>query len=806
MHIKRSHRVMAGLVLLSLISCCNCSCAAGAAASSSGNPYVKEALTKMDALKAKMREARAKRIDVTREETTLWFAKAFLKFADWDEDNREAVAYLFGQYSPYQKDRDRLAAGIPDFQRKMVVKILNDGIAELTRVVSGDVRRRPVNKVDWQNIEVGDNMLINSNGKPIFLYDYFSKSVGRPLTDASVYNDHLGAIYHGGENLYPVEHDRAINSFLLKEDRTFDRALLREVTEIPDTNVGFLMFWSMGIPEWVKKQEPEACYGRSTFTGFDVDNPLVREVWGTIARGTGALTRGKKVTQLGYILANEPHWHSISSAWTRRTGEMQQISSYTLDRFRGWLGRKYDGDLGRLNRNWGTGFNAFDNVEIEIPIPAETRGSPMFYDWARYNMDRAIDWYTFIQGELRKGNPEADTHIKNSTHHFTGNQRAHGIDLEALTELTSMIGDDAKAWASRTRLSKTQEDWEKHYAYFWEELSMSYDFMESVSPEKIHVNSESHFLSSVHWRKLDTPVAYVESVYWLATLQGMDANMAWFWARDPDGSPEDRLEGELNFADLALAGSFAGSANQQPHIANAYTQVMYDLNSFSEEIIALRRQRRPLRLFHSETSAINKKFHMSEQFSMYEKLFFDGFPMGFATENIIKKQDNKLWSAILVYRTEFVTQSELKALQSYLDQGGTLIVDGKKSLSKNEYRHPHGQRLNQGQGKLIVLKGDESIPQIRERALAEIAEHRPDVTLVEDNGTDHKGACWRAVQQEDGSYLVSILNLGRHNAKLTLGLQNGTRFTVTDLFIGQSVEPQFNMASKAVSLLEVRPR
>ncbi|MDQ8201477.1 hypothetical protein [Pelagicoccus sp. SDUM812003] len=55
------------------------------------------------------------------------------------------------------------------------------------------------------------------NGKPIFLYDYFSKSVGRPLTDDRVYNDHLGAIFHGGENLYPVDHDRAINSFLLNE-------------------------------------------------------------------------------------------------------------------------------------------------------------------------------------------------------------------------------------------------------------------------------------------------------------------------------------------------------------------------------------------------------------------------------------------------------------------------------------------------------------------------------------------------------------------------------------------------------------
>ncbi|MER2490781.1 glycoside hydrolase family 42 [Catenovulum sediminis] len=782
------------------------------------NPLINEAEQKISVLTTKMELAKQQGIDVKREETVVWFAKEFLKYADWDEKNETAVEKAFSYYAPYKDKSKQLAKELPDFERRKVIEILDAGIDELSAVMNGEIKRRAVNPVDWQNIEVADNML-KSNGRPIFLYDYFSKTVGQPLTNKAIYNDHLGAIFHGGENLYPVDHDRAINSFLLKEDGTYDQALLKEVTDIDNSNVGFLIYWNMGIPEWIEKREPEVRKGRSLFTGYDIDNPLVRETWGKIAKDTGQLTRGKKVTQLGYILANEPHWFSESNHWSHQFKEMNDISSYTLNNFRAWLTEKYNGDIQALNNNWQSNFASFANVDIVIPIDKNTQGTPIWYDWNRYHMDRSISWFTHLQSELKKGNPEADTHIKIMPNMFTENSRSHGIDVEALTELTSMIGNDAKAAEKRFLHIKKEQEWEKHYAYLWEELSVSYDFMESVSPNKIHVNSESHFLSASWWRDLDTSVEYVENVYWLATLQGMDANMAWFWARDPDGSFEDRLEGDLNFFDPALAGSFAGSVNQQPHIANEFTQVMYDLNSFSEEIIALREQRRPIRLFYSETSAINKKFHMSQQFKLYEKLFFDGFPMGFATQKIIQKQDNNQWDNIVVYKTEFVTSAELSALQNYLDQGGTIIVDAPQSLSKNEYGKPHKKQLKATKGTLIQLDGNQSLAEIRQLALENANQGLPDIRLTENNGTEHKGIRWQVVKQDDNSYLVSILNLGKHTAKVSLGLKDSVKDTfkdrlslsddeqvkllITDLFTENTQQNHFSVESKGVHLLRV---
>ncbi|MBL0768498.1 beta-galactosidase [Sphingopyxis sp. DHUNG17] len=760
------------------------------------------AVAKIAALEAHMGAAKAAGHDITREETTVWFAREFLKFANWDEANPKAVEYAFSKFGPYADKAERWAREIPDFQRREVNEMLDRAIAELARVTSGEVARRPVNKVDWQNVVVGDNAYY-SNGRPIFLYDYFSKSVGRPLTDEAVYNDHLGAIYHGGQRLYDVDHDRAINSFLLKEDGSWDEERLGYITEIPDTNVGFLIYWNMGIPEWVERREPEVRKGRSLFTGFDIDNPLVRDVWGKIARKTGAMTRGKKVTQLGYILSNEPHWFSEKGHWTQNFREMTAISSYTRTKFRSWLDRKYAGDIARLNANWGTAFKDFASVEIAIPIDPATRGTPMWYDWSRFNMDRAIDWFTHIQGELRKANPEAHTSIKIMPNMFTENARSHGIDLEALTELTSMIGDDAKAKEGRDlRLSEPQP-WEEHYSYFWEELSLSYDFMESVAPDKLHFNSESHFLSTSGFRKMDMTPEYVRNAYWLATLQGMDANLGWFWARDPDGSFEDRLEGELNFFDPALAGSFVGSVNQQPQVADAVTQVMMDLNSFSEEILALREQRRPLRIFYSETSAINKSAHMSEQAKIYESLFFEGFPVGFATQKIIEKQDNGSWDAILVYRTEYVTDAEFAALQAYLDRGGTVILDRPQSLSMDEYGQRRSRRLRAKSGKLVILGEVAGLGAVKAAALDAARPGLPDVRLIEDNGTQHKGVTWRAVRQKDGSWLVNALNIGKNPAALRMETRDGKPLSATDLMTGKALGSQFPIARNGVLLMKV---
>lgn len=750
----------------------------------------KTAKKKIVHLKKLMSKAKKKGFDTTREKTIVWFSKEFLKIAKWDEKHPLFIQNTFEKFRPIKGDKAKMAKNLPSFERQKVIDILDIGINNLTKVMEGTIIRRPVAKVDWKNIKVEEDQL-TSNGKPVFLYDYFSKSQGNPTSNRTLYNDHLGNIDRVG----------GFTPRFLNEDRTFNQHTLNKITNHPDTRAGYTLLWNTNVPKWIKEKEPEVTKGVSTFISFDIDNPLIHEVWSSIMQKAGEITKDKKVVQLGYILANEPHWFSEEGNWAFKRGEMNSLSSYTLAKFNNWLNNKYKNNIDELNKNWKTNFNSFNNVTFEFPLRKDTKGTPLRYDWDRFNMDRVIEWFSFLQTELLKTNPNADTHIKLQPHFFSDDKRSHGIDIESLVELTTIIGDDAKTRERDLRHNKF-EFWEKYYSYHWQELCVSYDFMESVSPNKIHVNSETHFLSSVAWRKLDTSPEYVRNNFWLATLFGMDVGLSWFWARDPDGSPEARFEKNIYSKDVALGESFASSVNMQPQVANELTQVMMDLNSFSEEIMALRRQKRPLRLFHSETSAINKKHHMTEQYDLYESLFFEGFPVGYATEKIIKKQDHKNWDAVLIYKTEYVTDSEFDALQSYLDNGGTIILDNVTSLSMNEYGHRRLKTLKESRGKLHVLNTTKH-DDLKKLSLQLIKNNLPQVVLSESNGLTHKGCTWRVAPNGKGGYLMTIVNLGKNKAELKVSLKNGKSINCTNMLTQEVLEDSFEIDIHGVLLLEI---
>lgn len=244
----------------------------------------------------------------------------------------------------------------------------------------------------------------------------------------------------------------------------------------------------------------------------------------------------------------------------------------------------------------------------------------------------------------------------------------------------------------------------------------------------------------------------------------------------------------------------------QPQVANEVAQVTMDLNSVSEQIMAIRKQRRPVRLFYSETSAINKTNHMTEQFELFESLFFEGFPMAYATQNVIETQNHTNWDVIVVYKTEYVTDMEFNALQSYLDAGGTVVLDSTSSLAKNEYGQSRQLQLTSSAGNLIVVGPNSSYSKVRESALQQISSAENGIDVIENNGLGKNTTMWRGVKQQDNSYVVSMMNLGKNTSTLQLSIDGSSNLVTTNLLTNEDLTDNFDLAPNGVLILKIKSK
>ncbi|MCL5245318.1 beta-galactosidase [Cellulophaga sp. 20_2_10] len=729
------------------------------------------AKTKIATLKNLRDKANKKGIDVLKEDTTIRTAELFLKYANWDENNIQANEKAFSLVKIYADKAEEMAANLPDFEREDVIKMLDEATAYLKLLLDKKVFRTPSPKVDWSKVKVGKDQLLFNN-KPVFLADYTWKP------DAAELNE-----YHGNQDGFFVT-----PSYVVKEDGTINLSKKNELVAKPTGNLGFIFLNHKTTPDWaIKKYGKDFVMRTNTYTAYDIDNPGAKDVQQKLLAGIVPTMAGKNYTGLGYMLCNEPHF------FTQKTGDKLAwasgpVSAYTIDKFKVWLKQKHT-SIDVLNTLWHTNFKDFDAVHIQIPIDTSLRGTPMWYDWSLFNMHRVTEWYTFLKAEILKYDANAKVHLKIMPNLWTENKRVHGIDLEALTDLSGIIGNDSGS--ENNHMWGPKEEWEDHYALNWRELCMGFDFMKSVSPNKLNFNSELHYLSTNKSRDLYQDPKYARATFWLAHTYGMTASQIWFWPRKADGAISEKATNDK---------SYAGSNNQQPRITNEVATTLIDLNAYSDYIMGMQRQRKPLRIFYSKSSAINKERHMDDVFELYESLHFNGTSLGFVTKDILKKQDAANWDAILVSKTQFITLEEQKELQNYLDNGGVIITD-KVSVSKDEYGNSI-TKLKKSNGTLVVCN---SLEDINEHAMNLLKNKNllPKITITETNKLGVKGCAWKVIQNKKGAYVLSVVNLGKTDATLNIKLKNVEKAVCKDLLNGVKVSSNPTLKPYEVFYVEV---
>ena len=693
-------------------------------------------------------------LDASKEKATIRTAEVFFNFANYDDKNIAKNQHYFELLKAFKPNAQKLAQDLPAFERTEINLMLDDAIANINDLIAGKINRKATPNIDWSKLEIQNSQII-FNKKPVFLADYTWKPHIKELDE-----------YFGNSDSYLISPNQVIN-----EKGDVSTKVIDELKQKPTGTFGGVFITHKGLPKWAIDKYPNFELGQRRYTDYDIDNPGARFIQSALLKNTVPLMANKNYSKVGYMLTNEPHWFTAKNAWA--TGP---VSEYTKAKFRDWLKTQHQ-SIVHLNKLWATNFTDFDAVEITIPIDKNLQGKPIWYDWVTFNSVRVTDWFTFLKTEIRKSDPNAKTHIKVMPNLWTENARDHGLDMENLVELTDVIGNDASS--EESYMWGPKEEWQDKYAFNWRELSMSYDFFKSISPDKINYNSEGHFVSTTKSRNLYLSKEYTRASYWLAFTQGLNMVQTWYWPRNADGSIREKGEGV----------GYAASLIQQPRVVNEITTTLMDLNSHSEEITALQNLKKSIRIFYSKTSAINKTTHMDDIYHLYESLYFEGIPLGFATQNIIQKQNNKDWDVILVSKTPYVAITEFEALQQYLNNGGTVIIDN-ESLQKNQYGEVLTNSLKAAKGKLIQVN---SLVDFKRLALNQVAlnNHKPVLNISETNALNIKGCFWKSYQTKNGNTVLSIINLGKTDATLNIQLENQSKGLIfTDLLTGVKVSGQ----------------
>lgn len=726
------------------------------------------AQTKMDELRALIKVANKKKINTLREQTALRTAEIFMGYADWDEQNIETNVKHFGLVARYQDEKEKYAELLPDFQRNEIIEMMDSSMTELQAVIKGQIKRLDTPDVDWAKIKVEGDQIIY-NGKAVFLVDW----VWKP--DTKLYNE-----FHGGQDGFFLT-----PNYVTNEKGSIAPYIKKQLEEKPTGRAGFIFFNHTSTPKWAVTKDPTIKDGPGIkYTMYDINNPIAREVQSALIAGTVPLTAGKNYSKLGYMLCNEPHWNTIEDTWSSAP-----LSEKAFEQFKVWLKQRH-GDIQTLNALWKTSFSSFDAIDVPRIMTDEQQGTPLYFDYMSFNQDRVTDWFVFLRDEVKRYDPAALTHIKVMPDLWSNGKRDHGLDMEALTRNSEIIGNDAGS-CEKWMWGKPHH-WEKNYVMDWVELCMAQDFYKSVSPDKIMFNSEAHFLSTGKSRDLYQTPKYARCNYWLATIHGMTTSQTWYWCRREDGSSRENSD----------SSGYAGSNNHQPRIVNEVHSTMLDLNSVSEQIMSFQRQSKSIRLFYTKASSIGDIGYMSDVFSIYESVAFCGVPVGFATEGIIKNNSND-WEVITIYKTPRVFESDVAALQSYLDKGGVVVMD-RASMLTDEYDRPLKTQLKSSKGELIVV---DNLAQMSDLAIERVYKSKssPALRVSESSDRTQKGVIWRVIDGEKGAKIINITNLGKSDATVDISLSNGAKISsVKNVLTGESVEFPRVMQPYDLYMLEIK--
>ena len=733
---------------------------------------------KISTLEDLINKAETKKIDVAYQRVTLTIAKLFdqlipgdavRKVEDYPTDRK--FYKILGR-----EETLRRIHTLSDFEVKETKRILDKAITDIKKIIDHPYLqiKIPVSRIS--KISVKNGTFYNGD-RPVFLSGFRAA----PLThEALDIQRDLGCNLVRSVIIYSPRLSVGRDKF---NDAYFQNRIFSEYKIAKEK--GFCLapkIYLGGTPSWLADLAPEIALkrGEGWFRDFpDVDHPLTEKYIKSVVRH--AVSKVKDTPyHLCYMLMGEEHCVADFR------GE------YTAERYINWLREKHK-DIDGLNQAWHTDYKDFRQAADKKSL--DTKAG--HYDWHSFNQHRLVTFNQWQIDGIRSVEPEAQiicwppagglvsSPVGGFSVHF-------GVNWEDIINQVSVVGWDGCIFPRESKEAQKHwppSQWQK-YSMGWRDQLIYYDFAKSVAPHKPIFDPEWHTITRFrHISPFGLSADFLRTALWMEHLHGLSANLTWVWGRK---------QNKPKFVE------FLGGLLTQPQLLESWGRTTLELRRLTNYIVLFPRLERKVRILYSEPSTIHDEEKYTDELSeLYEALYFLDYPVGFITENMIKKGKLEDCSLLIIPNARFVNEKAVAAIRKYQKKGGTVVITGKYSLKYNEYGAE--RNISDFLKKNIYLTdsaAEEYAVQL-DKIMDEVGIERS-VRLLDKEGKNAWGVELRSADK-DGRKIVYLINLNRHEVNVTLKTKKQIR-QVKDLVSNKMVQLKdtFVLKPRKLMLLELK--
>lgn len=702
----------------------------------------------------------------------------------WDRENLSTIEQQYSR-NGFSKNDPVGPEGLPFDQLADCVEVADEAIDELQRQIDGDIVLQ--NPKDFST----GNTVLNGN---VFKLDgetvIPSKFFWGKNDDAT--GDFYNAYGHMGERYLSVIDLATPTSVGSGRNNALKTSIAKQVEQENRVPIQFFLGHIVPNNSFLRTDFPEAFEtGYREFTEYDFDNPNVREWMDTLITkqiGDARTVAGPDV-ELITMLSNEPNYAIKEGG----RGADHGVSSFTMDKYAAWLESKY-GDIASLNAIYGTTHVDFESVKTTYTIPLDTdyRGGPVWYDWLRFNMDRANEWFTFLNDKVKEADPLNLTHVKMWGEGAVYTDYAdEGIDFEYLIDMLDIPGTDNQVTPFGAEWDvRFYQDWRSRYIFDWRSSSINIDFVKSLAPNKPFFDSEYHGLHGGRWVDFHMDAEFVRASIWQAAAQGMGVMNAWLYNRRDGGS-------------AIRSTSYVGTSDAQPIEMDAFGRVFKELNAHGETVASLHPSERTNLVYYSRDASIQDANYPKKMADVWEALRILNIPNGFTTARKLNLVSSD--QTVIVPPTEHISDADLAGLKAFEAAGGTLVfVQADSSFVKTELGLEQEGIVNFSPFATIEFGDVYDMADALKLALVSREPTMPVNVSIEDvfGDTAYGVLSSQYTDPDTGENVVYLVNVSQEKLKVTLRQGDGVPSVVTNLIDGGVASHSMSMAPYDVLLLQ----